>query len=139
MRAAEGCAGSLRLERVEEFLRAGEGGVDLGELDDLVEDGFGALGLAGVDVELGPVEAELAGGFDVVLRKNPQSCPSGIFRSLNWSAAMQDKIRLVLDALTTEKTPFIVSDVEYTAAEGSINQIQITGTPSGTITTDWVT
>jgi len=51
-------------------------------------------------------------GFDVVLRKNPQSCPSGIFRSLNWSAAMQDKIRLVLDALTTEKTPFIVSDVD---------------------------
>jgi hypothetical protein len=51
-------------------------------------------------------------GFDVVLRKNPQSCPSGIFGRTNWSAAMQDKIRLVLDALATEKKPFIVSDVD---------------------------
>jgi hypothetical protein len=51
-------------------------------------------------------------GFDVVLRRNPQSCPSGIFRSPNWAKAMQDKVRLVLDALAAEKKPFIVSDVD---------------------------
>ena len=39
----------------------------------------------------------------------------------------------------SESGTYIVSDVEYTAAEGNINQIQITGTPSGTITSDWIT
>ena len=39
----------------------------------------------------------------------------------------------------SESGTYIVSDVEYTAAEGNINQIQITGTPSGTIVNDWIT
>lgn len=46
---------------------------------------------------------------------------------------------LTLATGISESGTFIVSDVEYVAAEGSLNQIQITGTPSGTITSDWIT
>jgi hypothetical protein len=34
---------------------------------------------------------------------------------------------------------FIVSDIDYTVGYGNLNQIQVTGTPSGTITYDYVT
>jgi hypothetical protein len=34
---------------------------------------------------------------------------------------------------------FIISDLEYTVADGGDNQLQVTGTPTGTITYDYTT
>lgn len=51
-------------------------------------------------------------GFDVVLRKHKQLCPSGVFNSNGWDAAMEEKVRFRLDAIENETEPFILCDVD---------------------------
>ena len=51
-------------------------------------------------------------GFDLCLRHVPQSCPRGYYNTLGWGLAMQHKVSMILDALATEKDPFVVSDVD---------------------------
>jgi hypothetical protein len=49
---------------------------------------------------------------DIVLRKLPQACPSGSYRSDGWGTTMSAKVRMILDAIEAEKQVFIVSDVD---------------------------
>lgn len=51
-------------------------------------------------------------GFDVVLRKNSQACPSGAFKTEGWVSAMQDKVKFVIEAIDAEARPFVVSDAD---------------------------
>lgn len=54
----------------------------------------------------------LPGGFDLVLRHVPQSCPAATYNAAGWGLAMRHKVAMILDALATEKDPFVVSDVD---------------------------
>jgi hypothetical protein len=49
---------------------------------------------------------------DLVLRKVPQACPSGTYRSEGWGTTMEAKVRMILEAIEAEKQTFIVSDVD---------------------------
>jgi len=51
-------------------------------------------------------------GFDLVLRRVPQSCPSGLYNRPGWKLTLTHKIDLVLKALTREQSTFVVSDVD---------------------------
>lgn len=51
-------------------------------------------------------------GFDVVLRRHEQLCPSGVFGSQGWDAAMEEKVRFRLEAIENEAEPFILCDVD---------------------------
>jgi hypothetical protein len=51
-------------------------------------------------------------GFDVVLRRRPQVCATGGYKTSNWSAAVMNKIPLILEAIERETEPFVFSDVD---------------------------
>lgn len=51
-------------------------------------------------------------GFDVVLRKFDQLCPSGEYREERWEDAIRQKTLLILEAIDREKEPFVFSDVD---------------------------
>jgi hypothetical protein len=51
-------------------------------------------------------------GFDLFLRKTPQSCPSGTFLQVGWETAMQDKVNWILWAIEREREPFVLCDVD---------------------------
>jgi hypothetical protein len=54
----------------------------------------------------------LPAGFDLILRHVPQSCPEASYNSEGWGLAMQHKVSMILDAISTEKDPFVVSAVD---------------------------
>jgi hypothetical protein len=51
-------------------------------------------------------------GFDLVLRRVPQECSSGVYLNEGWGRAMAAKTMMILDALKIEKQTFVVSDVD---------------------------
>lgn len=51
-------------------------------------------------------------GFDVILRRFDQVCPTGNFMSEKWGEAVEHKIRFILEAIDSEKEPFLYSDVD---------------------------
>lgn len=51
-------------------------------------------------------------GFDVVLRRFEQVCPSGAYKEYNWGEAVRNKVLFILDALSVEREPFVFSDVD---------------------------
>lgn len=51
-------------------------------------------------------------GFDVVLRRHDQVCPSGNYRSENWRKAVSSKCVFIIDAIELETRPFIYSDID---------------------------
>lgn len=51
-------------------------------------------------------------GFDVVLRKIPQTCPDGSYDTPGWNLTMSAKVDFILDAIASEKNTFILSDVD---------------------------
>lgn len=54
----------------------------------------------------------LPAGFDLVLRRLPQSCPEATYNRPGWGLTMQGKVGMILDALVAEEEPFVVSDVD---------------------------
>jgi hypothetical protein len=51
-------------------------------------------------------------GFDVVLRKHDQHCPTGEFNTAGWDLSMLDKVRFRLEAIENEPEPVILCDVD---------------------------
>src|SRR5271157_3683203 len=51
-------------------------------------------------------------GFDVVLRRVDQLCPTGVYMSDGWGATMRNKIQLILEGIDRETEPFVFSDVD---------------------------
>jgi len=50
--------------------------------------------------------------FDVVLRRHDQVCPTGTYCSEGWRSATLNKIPLILEAIESEREPFVFSDVD---------------------------